>query len=192
MGTRGALGFYRDGVGDKITYNHFDSYPDCLGRAVLKFITSTPIAMMNDIFDQIILVPADSKPTPEQVKECIKFHDSRVSTGSPEEWYALLRESQGDLNAYKFGLRYMIDNHKFMQDSLFCEWAYIINLTENTLEVYRGFNKRKNKQAKRYAVDKPDDMGYYAVKMLTNNPLSDYEEKWTQYWVADMEKEGGE
>lgn len=31
MGTRGMYGFYRNGV-TKATYNHFDSYPEWLGK----------------------------------------------------------------------------------------------------------------------------------------------------------------
>jgi hypothetical protein len=34
MGTRGTWGFVLDGE-EKLTYNHFDSYPDCLGVEVL-------------------------------------------------------------------------------------------------------------------------------------------------------------
>ena len=35
----------------------------------------------------------------------------------------------------------MIDNKEFMGDSLFCEYAYILNLDNNYLEIYKGFNK---------------------------------------------------
>lgn len=31
----------------------------------------------------------------------------------------------------------MIDNVSFLQDSLFCEWGYVINLDTNVLEIYR-------------------------------------------------------
>lgn len=35
----------------------------------------------------------------------------------------------------------MIDDSEFLNDSLFCEWTYIINLDNEQFEVYRGFNK---------------------------------------------------
>ena len=37
MGTRGLYGFRKNGV-DKVTYNHYDSYPEYLGRNILEFI----------------------------------------------------------------------------------------------------------------------------------------------------------
>jgi len=33
MGTRGAYGFRKNGI-DKVTYNHFDSYPEQLGESL--------------------------------------------------------------------------------------------------------------------------------------------------------------
>ena len=37
MGTRGAIGWSKGGV-TKVTYNHFDSYPDGLGLDVVKYL----------------------------------------------------------------------------------------------------------------------------------------------------------
>ncbi len=41
MGTRGAYGFYykteKETI-EKVTYNHYDSYPECLGYNILQFI----------------------------------------------------------------------------------------------------------------------------------------------------------
>ncbi len=39
MGTRGAVGFVLDEK-EKITYNHFDSYPSGLGCDVLNYLNS--------------------------------------------------------------------------------------------------------------------------------------------------------
>ena len=97
--------------------------------------------------------------TPDQVAECHKWYSGAVSTGQPTEWYALLRNAQGDLNAFKEGLRYMIDSSSFMKDSLLCEWAYVINLTTNRLEIYKG---------------------YCNVKLVIEFPLDDIPENWLE------------
>lgn len=169
MGTRGLYGFYKNGE-TKVTYNHSDSYPEWLGKHVIEFASTTSIPEMNDIFDKIILIQEDSKPTQEQIEECAKYTNLGVSTGSVEDWYCILRNSQGDLNAYKNGLRYMIDSQEFIQASLFCEWAYIINLDDNVLEVYKGFQEAWSES--RYANDKLNN-GYFHCKLMIALPLDD-------------------
>lgn len=37
----------------------------------------------------------------------------------------------------------MLDGIDFIKDSVFCEYAYIINIGTQELEVYLGFNKKK-------------------------------------------------
>ena len=54
MGTRGLYGFRKNGK-DKITYNHWDSYPEGLGQNVLNFVKETSIEELNSIYDKIIL-----------------------------------------------------------------------------------------------------------------------------------------
>ena len=192
MGTRGAVGFHKDGV-DKITYNHFDSYPSGLGHDVITFIQDTPTDELNEIFDRIVLVKdtypegsviattvditAGTQPTPEQIAEVKDILEGRkndvgdivgsmkVSTGQDEEWYCLLRDAQGDLDAYRQGLRYMIDNVGFMRDSLFNEWSYILNLDTEKLEVYRGFNTQGPQEGNRYEINQPYEE-FYAVRLL--------------------------
>lgn len=140
MGTRGAYGFIKNGE-MKITYNHYDSYLSELGFNVMRFIAATSNIELNEIFGNIIMVREDTKPTEEQIKECEKYLNLDVGNQNIDDWYCLLREAQGNLNEYKKGLRYMIDNKEFMGDSLFCEYAYILNLDNNYLEIYKGFNK---------------------------------------------------
>lgn len=184
MGTRGCYGFRKNGI-DKLTYNHFDSYPDCLGHDVVQFCKETSIEEMNEIFDKTILVDENSKPTAEQIVECMEYYNGDVSTRTPEDWYCLLREAQGNLNVYRNGLRYMIDNHDFIKDSLFCEYAYIINLDTNCLEFWRGFQHEPDEN-NRYGTE--EDSGYYPCKMVAYYPLGpEYmEQRPVEEYVEDM------
>jgi hypothetical protein len=168
MGTRGLFGFYKNGV-TKASYNHYDSYPEELGVKIMKFIEETPVTELNQIFDKIIMVNGGSKPTAEQINQCIQYYCPDVSTGKVDDWYALLRESQGELNAYKEGLPFMIDSADFIKDSLFCEWAYLINLDTNTFEVYRGFQKEM--QANRYYDESLKNETYKNCKLIAEYKL---------------------
>ena len=171
MSTRGIYGFRKNEV-DKLTYNHYDSYPEGLGRKVIEFIGNHTIEELNKIYDKIIMVDNESTPTEEQIKECEKYADISVSEQSLEDWYCLLRNSQGDLFAYD-DLRYMINNADFILDSLFCEYGYIINLDTNRLEIYKGFQKVFD-PTNRYTIEHEiaeGNMGYYPCKMVAEIDL---------------------
>ena len=168
MGTRGALGFWKDGE-HKVTYNHFDSYPGGLGDDMLKYINDHSVEQMNQHFDKIRLIKEDEKPTQLDIKRCQEFTNLSVSTQSTADWYCLLRNAQGNLGAHGKA-SVMIDSQNFLHDSLFCEYAYIINLTDETLEFYEGFQKEKPKG--RYSDIQPDN-GYFAVTLVKSTPLSE-------------------
>ena len=170
MGTRGCWGFRIDGQ-DKLTYNHFDSYPDGLGRDLVQALRGCK--SVEDLKSQarlVRLVDQDVRPTAEQIAALLPAVDLSVSTRRTDDWYCLTRSLQGDLSA-TLNYGYMIDSHKFMGISLFCEWAYVVNLDDGVFEVYRGFQKAKH-TAGRYA-DLPEDRGYFPVALVKTFPLDD-------------------
>jgi hypothetical protein len=75
---------------------------------------------------------------------------------------------------------------KFPADSLFCEWAYVVDLDKGVFEVYEGFNQKvllpderfyplqmteESQEAQLEAAKKGDDF-YYPVKLKCSWPLS--------------------
>lgn len=176
MGSRGLYGFYRNGV-TKITYNHSDSYPSWLGKKVVDFIRNTSIHELNQIFDEIVLIDEDDKPTAEQINNCLPYTNLSVSNQSLDDWYCLMRYAQGNLGVYKDGLKYMIDSQDFIKSSLFCEYAYIINLDNNTLEIYEGFQKEP--VYNRYCNGEMYD-GYSACKMICEFELNYLPANWLE------------
>lgn len=138
MGTRGAFGFTKNGV-NKITYNHFDSYPTGLGFDIIEFIMKNNIEKMNKIFNSITMVKHDDVPTVDQLKTLEEYFGSRIDIRKVKDMEDLIGTNQY-ITDFQKGFPFMLDNENFMGDSLFCEYAYIINLDDNTLEVYYGFN----------------------------------------------------
>lgn len=67
------------------------------------------------------------------------------------------------------------DNHIFLIDSLFCEYAYIINLDSKKLEVYEGFNLNPNAPGRyaKYTLNKNREKVYYGVTLVEELNLSD-------------------
>ena len=172
MSTRGAYGF-RIHQTDKITYNHWDSYPTGFGVDVLTFIRNTPITELKTIAEKIVLIQSNGCPTYGQKEKYRKYADLSVAEQSLNSWYCLLRKSQGDLGAYKEGLIHIIDSKEFLFDSLFCEWAYIINLDTNNLEIYKGFNNDPTSSGRYANKSVHDDKAYYGVALISEIPLID-------------------
>jgi hypothetical protein len=60
-------------------------------------------------------------------------------------------------------------NLDFIKDSLMCEWAYIVNLDTNKLEVYKGFQDKPHEKG-RYASTAHRE-GYYPCALVAEFPL---------------------
>jgi len=159
MSTRGMIGIRAAGklLG---TYNHFDSYPEGLGAEMVQFAHAylngpEEVALFKAKVLKLKVVRSDAAPS----KDALKFYNKQGLTSELGDarrgasYYGLLRSFQGvaGLKAILHGeARHWIDNKRFIQDSLFCEYAYIFNLDEGKLEFYKGFQKtgKKSKNKK--------------------------------------------
>lgn len=184
MGTRGIMGVRINGQ-DKLTYNHFDSYPSGLGNDMVKDIQKLLKESVSAFKAQAIalrMVDESSKPTADDVAKLRKFADEDVSSGSINEWYVLLRNLQGKLADMLFA-GVAIDSHEFVKDSLFCEWGYIANLDDQTFEVYQGFQKAPH-TAGRYAAlpvqqeSKASSDIYYPIALVAAIPFAELDDNW--------------
>lgn len=171
MGTRGAIGFRIDGQ-DKVNYNHFDSYPTGVGVDVFDVIRRRKSdKRMKSQARAIVLVEEGGEITDEIRNKIARKVEPNlaVSTRSENDIYCLMRNAQGHLDKY-LDMGVMTDNSSFLLDSLFCEWAYIVNLDTGKLEVYRGFNEKAGGEG-RYADKMEPDRGYrppqyYGVELI--------------------------
>jgi hypothetical protein len=171
MGTRGLYGFVINGE-TKATYNHWDSYPSGLGNEIKDFLSNNPYEVIREVARKIRVVASDAEPTADDICKYGKYYDENVNGGSVKDYYALLRDLQGKLQSYIEDpeLDIMIDNKDFIQDSLFCEWAYLINFDTGNLEIYQGFRKSPPFH-NRYSNGKSDGQGYYPCEMIKVIPI---------------------
>ena len=133
MGTRGYIIYI---IRNKIyyQYNHWDSYPDGLGRnltnciiALLKIYTFKELKQK--IYD-LEVVYDDTNATPDQIEKLKEYSNTTVSTQKMQEWYVLLRECQGNLDlTLKSGyiLSSKFDNIKDCDE----EYVYVVNLNDD-------------------------------------------------------------
>ena len=90
--------------------------------------------------------------------------DSFMSDDKTETFYSLEDFWRGEK---KETLIY--DDTSFLYNSLFCEWAYIINLDKNKFEVYKGMNEKKPEG--RFSEVPKNVNGYYAVSLIEIFPF---------------------
>ena len=174
MGTRGALGFQVNGK-IKATYNHSDSYPEYLGEAMLKWVKGRGIKDLHHIALDMKMIDISTEPTEEDKEKWRPFTDLGVSNQSDTDWYCLSRGAQGDIGAYVKAGAMPGGGEDFMQDSLYCEWAWIINVDGGTFDVYRGFQKTPPEDGF-FTGDRRTRCGYHPVNRVASFSLSDLPE----------------
>lgn len=127
----------RKGGIDKELYNHFDGYPSGLGRDVLNLIKTTNVHLLYDL-----LIPS---------ADGMDFSAARFE------------EAVGKMKPYE----YRQLNSLFIQDSLSCEYAYVIDIDDKKLFFYVGF-QHVPQEGNRYGVEgKPCHSGdvYYPCRL---------------------------
>lgn len=160
MSTRGLL-IVKDNQGEvKVAeYISHDAYPSYAGSKLLQmckrdgFIKSLSLSLKNVGF-----INDDEDKDPEVDKnegiDILEFIINESNT----------RDHTNLENSFNFG-----------RDSLFCEWAYMIDLKENKFVVFQGFNKNFENQDKMFEVEKEDidpRFPYYGVTRLCEFDLN--------------------
>lgn len=196
MGTRGAIGFKLDQK-EVIFYNHFDSYPDYLGNKMVEYVRS--VSDWNEIREQVLdfqPVNREDIPTQEQIDKAYALGtvNLNVSGQTENDFYCLTRNAQGDL-ALQLVLGFGDTDPEFLLDSLFCEYAYIINLDTMEIEFYEGFNQDFDAEG-RYAAKAtrepayPGASVYAGVKLVGEAPLDNIPDDWMErFYPSEKEEE---
>ncbi|MBN8643471.1 MAG: hypothetical protein J0L86_16790 [Flavobacteriales bacterium] len=151
MGTRNLTMVIQDQQTKVAQYGQWDGYPEGQGLTILSFLEEkTNIEKLKQILPKVRF---ENKQDMKQKSEFFK------SMGAEDGWmnmeqadqfhkrYPLLTRNLGGEILSKM-LEYanqkeivLVNSEDFALDSLFCEWAYVVDLDKNTLEVYKGFNQ---------------------------------------------------
>lgn len=190
MGTRGVYGFRKNGKSIAF-YRHYDSYPEGLGYDMVQFLKDNRKTDMAKVFDSIVEIDPETKPTEEQIQYCksIGWFDGDVSSRSVTDWYCLLHETQYPKNMQKAidaeGTIYVENYIDFLiHDSLFCEYGYIYDIDKKELEFYDGF-QHVPQEGNPYGMDKNDD-GYYPCRLIGKIDAETLDESSTDEIVGYM------
>lgn len=178
MGTRNLSMVLLDGNLVLSKYCQWDGYPEGQGATFLNFLSH---AFNKNIFIQKI--KASKSPSDEEFKnlwiECgadpvsdmVSFE---TSDKFKQKYFHLHRDCGADvLNIIQSSDDGILlrNDFNFAADSLFCEWAYLLNLDNNTFEVYKGFNKSPLNEQDRFFNLQDNNSDYYPIKLVKSYSL---------------------
>lgn len=192
MGTRNLTVVVFGGVVRVAQYGQWDGYPSGNGVKILDFLRNR----MNSIFFSRLL--RTKFISDEEIKTKWKSagaDDSgwvgmNVSEKFKETNYQLSRDCGASVLEFiqnsDAEVIELDDSFVFGGDSLFCEWAYVLDLDNNTLEVYRGFNEKTLGGVGRFAHLETVGENYKPIKLIKKYDLSELPQK--RDFVRELEK----
>jgi len=199
MGTRNLTMVISNGETKVAQYGQWDGYPSGNGVIVLEFLQSTNLEEFKNKLNKVFFTNGNKEKEIKSFCESIGAKDGWMTGDQSklyQEKYPYLTRDNGAkiLDMIRDGEEdeiWITDSTDFAGDSLFCEWAYLVDLDKNRLEVYEGFNQKPitiedrffylmqnsledNKERK----DNGSDSEYYPIRMvksydLNNLPLED-------------------
>jgi hypothetical protein len=195
MGTRHVTAVFQTSQPKIAQYGQWDGYPDGQGSNILEFLRKSKIDKFKEQVAKCNFI------SPEEVKrrwvECGADPNSEwvgidIAAKFKSKYPGLSRDTGSDiLNMVYKGETYELQNSlDFVNDSLWCEWAYVIDLDKNTFEVYEGFNQKPLDENERFfndgALTVKNTGSYYPVRLIKSYPLDDLPTK--AKFVKEIEK----
>lgn len=191
MGTRNLTIVHKNGEYKVAQYGQWDGYPEGLGATLLNFLKNVNIDSFRNAIDNV------SFYTQEELEEIDKQIDEARKVIPNYEWQRyyphLSRDCGGDiLNRIVFKCVTKVKNAiDFAADSLFCEWAYVIDLDTDKFEVYKGFNKEELSSDERFycmeeKCDKENDIqkNYHPIKFVKAYDLNNLPDE--KIFIAEL------
>lgn len=145
MGTRNLTIVFADGEYRLAKYCQWDGDPSSSGLATLRLLRDE--INLDVLKEKCLAVVVDNE-------------DKDIPRGEAKqkEWYKKNPQYTRDTTGAEM-LAFVADNHAglpvpfsldFAADSLFCEWAYVVDFDRRSFEVFAGFNKQRLKKGDRF------------------------------------------
>ena len=197
MGTRNLTMVIMGGKTRIAQYGQWDGYPDGQGAIILAFLRSlyAPKLKINGMKEKRHLKVFQEKL---EKLEWITQKDIDKVNADPNwktNYPYLSRDCGGAIleEVYKRDNIKLKNSESFAGESLFCEWAYVIDFDKGTFEVYKGFNKTPLTEEDRFFTTPTDKESpeYFQVKLAKSYPLKSFDEPLPslEKFVADFKND---
>lgn len=184
MGTRHIIAVQSKGEYKIAQYGQWDGYPDGQGVTVLSFLQDEKQVkkLKKNLAKTRFIDNEKDKDFLEAYEKNAPEWSNQPDNRTPEQIHWFNTYMTRDLGAK---ILTSVANSKdkeillrnelpFVADSLFCEWAYVIDFDAGTFEVYRGFQKSPPPKGERFADIKSEEKGseYFPVALAKKYKLS--------------------
>lgn len=175
MGTRHLIAVYNEGEYKVAQYGQWDGYPSGQGVDILRLLKQknfiqnlknnlNKVRFIDNIKDKEF-IDLYNRNAPNWSNE----PDNR--TDEQKRWWSLYTSRNlgatvlSNISKTEDDEILLRDSIDFAGDSLFCEWAYVIDLDRQTFEVYEGFNQAELDKSERFYSSPRDHEEYEPVKL---------------------------
>ncbi|MFA5197709.1 MAG: hypothetical protein WC437_04815 [Patescibacteria group bacterium] len=184
MGTRNLTVVICDSQVKIAQYGQWDGYLDGAGRSIAAFFEKTiankPVNMKKFMV-RVRRCKFIDEAKLEEINTNFGAHNGMISLDNSnrlKEQYPTYDRGMGcDVLEYVYDHKdkeiWLLNSYSFGEESLFCEYAYVIDLDRGIIEIYRGFNKRPMKKTDRWYSETPDGE-YYGVTLWQTIPLKEF------------------
>lgn len=180
MGTRNLTIVFMDGEYRVAQYGQWDGYPEGQGLTCLRFLRD----QMNekDFREALSHIKYISGEKLHKMWEDYgMYEDGSIDVKDADRFRCTFPEFSRDTGAEILTMIYnnritsncLEDSLTFASESLFCEWAYVVDFDKRTFEVYKGFNKTPLDKSDRFyflrMYEDPDEYAggvYHGVKLV--------------------------
>lgn len=199
MGTRNLTIVFDAGEYRVAQYGQWDGYPEGAGIKILRFL--------RDKMDEFLFRIRLSRFNFIEKNGCIAkridkaFENDIGSYCFPEFSRDIGCDILPMIQDNTATTRYLSNCIDFAADSLFCEWAYVVDFNHRTFEVFQGFNKTPLEENERFYFlnDKADpDLApsggrYYPVRLAATFNLDNLPEddEFLDVFKVDDEEDDG-
>jgi hypothetical protein len=178
MGTRSLVGVIKDAEWKIAQYTQFDGYPGGVGSTVLQFLRDNDLEEFSKKLDLCFF------GTEQQIEKAyapFTHGDGWMTMDQAAEFKKskfgyLSRDTGPDiLHLVMLATEKMMlsDSSNFAQQSLHCEWAYVIDMDRRVLECYTGFQKSPVPEGQRFFCFNDDT--FQEAKTLSEKLSNDFD-----------------
>lgn len=164
MGTRNLTMVVMDGQIKIAQYGQWDGQPSGQGLTALSFLKSVNFDLFKEKLLNLNFI---------DFKNLTKEEEEEIDSNTNNKYDHLSRDHGANiLNLiYEGDINDLIDNSSFANESLFCEWGYVIDFDTNVFEIFQGFNKKKITKGR--FISNKDEGEYEPIILIKSYKLDD-------------------